>query len=121
MNKSCINLVFLALFFMGVSNVTSQSKYTDNQSINSLLKKKRNYNKKNKTIYKIQLYNGTERRARNIKQNFMMKFPGVPKLEYEAPEWKVQVGGYTTKLEADRALNKIKEKFSGAIVIPYSK
>ena len=121
MKKSCKNLVLLAFFLLGFVNVNSQSKYTDNQSINSLLKKKRDYNRKNKTIYKIQLYNGTERRARNIKQNFMMKFPGVPKLEYEAPEWKVQVGGYNTKLEADRALNQIKEKFSGAIVIPYSK
>ena len=121
MKKTYKNLVLLAFFLLGFVNVNSQSNYTDNQSINSLLKKKRNYNKKNKTIYKIQLYNGTERRARNIKQNYMMKFPGVPKLEYEAPEWKVQVGGYTTKLEADRALNKIKEKFSGAIVIPYTK
>ncbi|MCH2034713.1 MAG: SPOR domain-containing protein [Tenacibaculum sp.] len=51
----------------------------------------------------------------------MMKFQGVPKLKYEAPEWKVQVGKYYSKIEADRALNKIKEKFSGAIVIRFRK
>ena len=51
----------------------------------------------------------------------MLKFSefGKPKMSYELPEWKVKVGRFNTKLEADRALNKIKEKFSGAIVIPY--
>ena len=121
MHKSCRNLFFLTLFLIGYLNVHSQSNYTDNEKINSLLKKKREYNKNNEPIYKIQLYNGNERRARNIKQNYMMKFQGVPKLKYEAPEWKVQVGKYYSKIEADRALNKIKEKFSGAIVIRFRK
>lgn len=97
----------------------SQSEYTNNKSINSLLAKKRKYNDKNGTGFRIQLYNGAEKRARNIKQNFNSKFPGVySKLKYETPDWKVQVGRYQNRLEADKALNKIKEKFSGAIVIP---
>ncbi len=121
MSKSCKKLILLTFFLIGFINVNSQSNYTDNESIKSLLKKKRNYNKKNETVYKIQLYNGTEGRARNIKQNYMTKFPGVPRLKYEAPEWKVQVGKYYSKIQADRALNKIKEKFSGAIVIRFKK
>lgn len=112
-------LTFLLVVFVGVYYGNSQSNYTDNESINSLLAKKRKYNQKHGTGFRIQLYNGTEKRAKNIKHNFMMSFPDTySKLEYEAPEWKVQVGRYQTRLEADRALNKIREKFSGAIVIP---
>jgi hypothetical protein len=41
-------------------------------------------------------------------------------LSYESPEWKVRVGNYKTRLEADRALLKFKEKFTGAIVFETS-
>jgi len=36
---------------------------------------------------------------------------------YKSPEWKTQVGNFTTRLEADRILNIISEKFTGAIVL----
>ncbi|SNR14564.1 SPOR domain-containing protein [Tenacibaculum jejuense] len=112
---------FVMFLTLGLYIGNSQSNYTNDQSINSLLAKKRKYNKKHGSGYRIQLYNGSEQRAKNIKHNFMMKFSefGKPKMSYELPEWKVKVGRFNTKLEADRALNKIKEKFSGAIVIPY--
>ncbi len=38
-------------------------------------------------------------------------------MSYKLPEWKVQVGYFHTRLEADIALNKIKKKFEGAIVL----
>ncbi|AUC13935.1 hypothetical protein BTO06_01655 [Tenacibaculum sp. SZ-18] len=121
MHLYCKNLFCLALLLTGFLYSFSQSNYTDNEKINSLLEKKREYNKNNETIYKIQLYNGNEKIARTIKQNYMMKFQGIPKLKYEAPEWKVHVGEYYSKIEADRSLNKIKEKFTGAIVIRFRK
>ncbi len=112
-------LVFLVFTCLGCFIGNSQSKYATDKSINSLLAKKRKYNDKNGTGFRIQLYNGSEKKAKNIKYNFNSKFPGTySKLKYESPEWKVHVGRYQTKLEADRALNKIKEKFSGAIIIP---
>ncbi|WP_299623198.1 SPOR domain-containing protein [uncultured Tenacibaculum sp.] len=115
------NLAFILFLFLGFCMSYAQSNYTSDQNINSLLAKKRKYNKKNGSGYRIQLYNGTEQRAKNVRQNFILKFSeyGKPKMSYELPEWKVRVGRFNTKLEADRALNKIKEKFSGAIVIPY--
>ena len=39
----------------------------------------------------------------------------------EQPEWKIQVGFYKTKLEADRALLNLKENIRSAIVIPSRK
>ena len=78
-------------------------------------------NKKNKSsiVYKIQLYNGYETEAYKIKRNFEASFP-----EYKTfidaskqPDWKTQVGNFNTRIEADRVLIIIKDKFSGAIVL----
>ncbi len=118
MKKTSLFLTFLGLFLVSNSTMNAQSNHTDNKEINSLLKKKREYNRTNGTGYRIQLYNGSESRSRSIKNNFQSDFRWVyTKLIYEAPDWKVQVGNYRTKLDADKALNKIKEKYSGGIII----
>jgi hypothetical protein len=40
---------------------------------------------------------------------------------YNSPEWKVQVGNYKTKLEADKDLIKFQKKITGIIVVPMGK
>ena len=53
---------------------------------------------------------------------FKYNFPETKTyLVYRQPEWKIQVGFYKTKLEADRALLKFKRKYQSAIVIPLGK
>ena len=37
-------------------------------------------------------------------------------MKYKTPEWKVLVGEFKTRIEADRTLNTIKHKFGGARV-----
>ncbi|CAL2104027.1 SPOR domain-containing protein [Tenacibaculum sp. 190130A14a] len=113
-----ISSILIVLFF-SVYSATAQSKLTNDKSINSLIEKKREFNKQNKKGFRIQLYNGLERTAKSIQGRFRVEYPNVrTKLSYDSPEWKIQVGNYKTRLDADRALNKIREKFSGAIVVP---
>jgi len=107
----------LLAFLIGNTNIYSQS---ENSKIQELIAQKKAYNKKNKnsTVYKIQLYNGNEREAYQIKSNFNTSFPDYNvKIMYKSPEWKTQVGNFNTRLEADRILNIISEKFAGAIVL----
>jgi len=53
---------------------------------------------------------------------FKSDFPEIKThLIYRQPEWKIQVGFYKTKLEADRALLELKRKYQSAIVIPLGK
>ena len=119
MKKQKFIITFLLLLIGGVYFANGQSNYTENKDIISLIEKKREYNKRNGTGYRIQLYNGLEKRARSFRGRFRVEFPNVyTKLSYDAPEWKIQVGNYKTRLQADRALNKIREKFNGAIVVP---
>ena len=109
----------LLLFFFGNTTINAQSSNDNSTDIKNLLAKKRDYNKRYGYGFRIQLYNGLEKRARSYKGRFQVEFPGIyNKLEYNAPEWKVQVGNYKNRLEADKAISKIREKFSGAIVIP---
>ena len=110
---------FLLFFFFGKTTLNAQSSNNESPQIKKLLAKKREYNKRYGYGFRIQLYNGSETQARNYKRRFENEFPGVfSKLEYDAPEWKIQVGNYKTRLDADKAINKIREKFYGAIVIP---
>jgi len=55
-------------------------------------------------------------------KKFKIDFPEIKTyLVYRQPEWKIQVGFYKTKLEADRALLDLKRKYGSAIVIPLGK
>lgn len=119
MRKQNIIITFLLTLLSSIYFCNAQAKYTDNKDIISLIEKKREYNKHNGSGYRIQLYNGLEKRARSFRGRFKVEFPRIyTKLSYDEPEWKIQVGNYKTRLQADRALNKIREKFNGAIVVP---
>ena len=49
---------------------------------------------------------------------FKALFPKIPtKIVFSSPEWKVQVGNYITRLEADRSLVDIKKEFPSAIIL----
>jgi len=115
-------LSFLLLFFMGSLEVAAQNQPNDNERIKELIAKKRDYNKRYGFGYRIQLYNGNERRAKSIRGRFRYLFPKVSsKLKYDSPEWKIQVGNYKTRLEADKAIMAFSKKFSGIIVVPMGK
>ncbi|SDX78789.1 Sporulation related domain-containing protein [Lutibacter oricola] len=110
-------VVLFCVTFLSISNLCAQS---DKAKIDQLIKQKKEYNKKNKNsvIYKIQLYNGNESKAYSVKAKFESLFPTYKTdIIYKAPDWKTQVVHFKTKLEADRALLKIKEKFASAIVL----
>jgi hypothetical protein len=97
--------------------VFSQS---ENEKISALIEQKKAFNKRNKNIlvFKIQLYNGNETQAYAVKRNFEADFPEYrAKIKYDNPEFKTHAGNFRTRLEADRALNIVKLKYAGAIVL----
>ncbi|MEX6627001.1 SPOR domain-containing protein [Tenacibaculum pacificus] len=119
MKKRGIILTLTLSLTIGVFSTKAQEKHNKNKDIASLIVKKREYNKRNGTGYRIQLYNGLETKAKSLRNRFQIEYPGVyTKITYDQPDWKAQVGDYRTKLQADKALNKIREKFNGSIVIP---
>jgi len=68
--------------------------------------------------YRVQIYNGNRRESLRLRTNFIDLFPGIAVYSvYEQPEFKIQVGDYRNRLDAERALAKIKEAFPGSLVV----
>lgn len=119
MNKLSMKII-LPVFFAFFLSITNSYSQTENEKINTLIEQKKAFNKTNKNIivFKIQIYNGNETQAFAIKRNFEADFPEYrAKVKYDNPEFKTRFGNFRTRLEADRALNIIKQKYSGAIVL----
>jgi len=113
------SLLFTAFFTIFMSNAVCYSQ-SENEKITTLMEQKKSFNKNNKNsiVYKIQLYNGGEDESYEVKRNFQTSFPEYKvNVVYNKPEFKTQVGQFKTRLEADRVLIIIKEKFNGAIVL----
>ncbi len=67
--------------------------------------------------YKIQLFYGNLNKAHEILSKFNSNYPKWSgKILFETPNYKVWVGDYRTRLEADRALMDIRKKFSSAFI-----
>ncbi|GGD18952.1 SPOR domain-containing protein [Hyunsoonleella pacifica] len=81
------------------------------------LKKKMNKDETNSRRYKIQVYSGNRNGAKNAQKDFAEAFGDWrPVMHYETPNFKVWAGNFNTRLEADRALKRIKRKFPSAFI-----
>jgi len=71
--------------------------------------------------YKIQIYSGNRADAEDAKIKVYSSFTWKSTLVYETPNYKIWVGSFRTRLEADRALQKIKNKFPSAFIFIHKK
>ncbi|MGB5363714.1 MAG: hypothetical protein WBN17_10460 [Aureibaculum sp.] len=116
---------FIAFSFLFSNQVFSQNEgkleIQSSEKIKNIIKQKEAYNKQLKNIkgFKIQLFNGSEQGAYKTREDFSTMFPDIEiKIQFFSPEWKVRVGNYKNRLDADRALFEIKQAFPGAIILP---
>ncbi len=122
MKRKSFYLILVFFLFAGTISFSAQNKTNASKQVKNLIAKKRAFNKKFGYGYTIQIYYGEETKARSYKSKFKINYPGTyTKLDYNQPYWKVLVGNYKTKLEADKAVISFSEKFSGLIVIPLGK
>lgn len=123
--KSLINLSFLAITTIAFGQEEYTGKTTNlptgkttinaDPNIKSLLDTK--LAEKNNGNYKIQLYYGSLNKAHGVLSKFNAKHSQWPgKIEYETPNYKVWVGNYQTRIEADKALIQISKNFPSAFI-----
>lgn len=112
------------ILILSVTSYAQQNKgvikIETNSNIDAVIAQKKQYNKSLKTTkgYRIQLFYGSEKESYKVKDEFKSSFPDiVTKIIFSSPQWKVQVGSYETRLEADKALVPIKIEFPGAIIL----
>ena len=111
------------IIFMFVENIQAQNVSTtinEDAKIPELLDLKKSLEEENKLAigYTIQLYYGELSKANSIIKKYRNSFNSWPaSIEYETPNYKVWVGSFSTRLEADRARLEIKEKYPAAFIL----
>ncbi len=93
----------------------------ENVFLDSLIEKVKETNSIHKTIkgYRIQLFSGTERNnANEVKTRFLKLYPEFNAyLLYNQPYYKIRVGDFRTRLDAEVAYHKIKNIFDECIIV----
>lgn len=97
----------------GTVSIQQDSKITNLLEI----KKEMNKNEADSERYRIQIYSGNRGSAESAQRDFNLTFTDwKATIQYETPNFKIWAGNFTTRLEADRALKKIKSKFPSAFI-----
>ena len=112
-----ILLVFLTHISLAQPGVVTINADTQ---INDLLLIKKNLESENKMEggFTIQLFYGNSEMANATLKKYKNAYGNWPaSIEYETPNYKVWVGNFATRIQADRVLIEIKRGFSGAFVL----
>jgi hypothetical protein len=116
-------LVLCLLTTFGLQTSYSQSGSVvihESPKIKKLVTIKKNLEKENKLSqgYTIQLYYGDKNQANSVIKKYRNTYGSWPaSIEYETPNYKVWVGDFNTRFEADRALLEIKKTFPAAFIL----
>ncbi|MEN1783588.1 MAG: SPOR domain-containing protein [Bacteroidota bacterium] len=78
------------------------------------------YNKVNekKGYYQIQVGFGTYRKAQDLKARINIDFPGwYSKIEFLEPTYRVRLGRFSSKIEAERRFIEVRKKYPNAMLL----
>ena len=120
--KLLIFLSFLTLCQLTAIGQTKEGtvRIESSAHIDEMVAQKKDYNKTVETLqgYKIQIYYGSEKECYEVKDEFSSLFPNIAtSIIFSTPQWKLQIGNYRTRLEADHAMVNIKKEYPAAIVL----
>jgi len=116
-------LIFsILLVIISEKTVAQPATVSVNQDakITELLDLKKTLEKENKLAdgYTIQLYYGELSRANSVIRKYRGLYGSWPaSIEYETPNYKVWVGNFGTRIEADRALLEVQRNFRSAFIL----
>jgi len=119
MQSMRLKFKIICLVLLGVSlqiNAQEGKVHIDqNRDISTLLEFKKDLSTVD--LYKIQVYQGNRSGAEDAKSKFASTYDEWPiSMVYETPNYKIWVGNFRSRLEADRALIKIKKNYTSAFI-----
>jgi hypothetical protein len=120
--------ILLSISMFGLTyNINAQDQnITLNQDpkFEQLLNDKRKINTSISTneTYKIQIFSGKSEEAKKILSNFKREFTPIDgTIIFNTPNYKVIVGNFKTRIEAERNLEEIKKKYKSVFLVKPSK
>lgn len=118
--KSIILALFLGLFYSKSTAQESKTTLIQDQIFEKLLKERRKTN----TItfddsqYKIQIYNGDSENSKQILATVKKNNKEYDSsIVFDTPNYKVWIGNFKTRIEAERNLVILKKKYPAAFLI----
>ena len=123
-----IKLVFatLTLVFLHQKSYSQKAKVSVNRNpkFEQLLNEKRKINS-SITIndrYKIQIFNGDSENSKKTLIDFKKEYKNLDAtIVFSTPAYKVWVGNFKTRIEAEKNLNELKKKYPNAFLIKPNK
>lgn len=121
----------LPLMFLLVFGIKGQAQNHDSTRLGQLIvvteegidELRSRYMEKKKTSnefpgYRVQIYNGRKAQLLKKKTDFLGTFPNVQTYTlYDAPEYKLQVGDFRTRLEAEKFLREVVSSYGSGFVV----
>ncbi len=123
-------LMVLLLIINGPVNAQNVTTYNADSSViitkdarfDELVTKQKDQNLINQTIhgYRIQIYFGFNRqKASEVKLNFASKYPDMSAyLSYQQPNFKIRIGDFINRYEAQKFLKEINGLFPTSFIVP---
>ena len=129
MRNISLRIVFLSL--LTISSLTSRINAQDQNitvsqdpKFEQLLNEKRKINA-SLTVndsYKIQIYSGGSENAKKTLSEFRQEFNDIDAtIVFNTPNYKVWVGSFRTRIEAERNLVNIKDRYKNVLLIKPSR
>lgn len=122
-----ITLAGVFVFILNNNNLWAQNNgvsINQDPKFEQLLEEKRKINSSitANDRYKIQIFYGDIQNARKVLADFQKNFPSLDAtIIFSSPNYKVQVGNFKTKIEADRNRQEILTKYPDALVVKPSR
>ena len=122
MSKNFNVLALIIFFFTATFNQFAQSKLTSTElsKVDELINKKHELesNYELKTTYKIQIFSGALEKAKESQQVLeAMELDLTSKIVYQTPNYKVWIGSFRNRIQADRVKEQIKSEYPNALII----
>ena len=123
MRRFFLIIIFTALVFGGFAQRRGTLHVNQDSRIERLMRKQRDVYAANSTMngFRVQIFmeigNEAVDHARVVKKNFEDQYPGLPiYLSYEQPYYRLRVGDFRNRIEAEKYLRILKPQYGVAFV-----
>jgi hypothetical protein len=121
-----LTLLFLSLSGIALSQTVENLSYVNRDPrIDRLIEKHRQYNQANPGVdgFRVQIFfdsgNNSKKAAQTAREKFMEAHPDVVAyLTFKAPYYRVRIGDFRTKLEAEGFLFQLATAYPNAFTVP---
>ena len=118
--KAFIISILMVIFSESIVAQSASVTINEDAKITHLLELKKELEKENKLAdgYTIQLHYGELTKAHEVLRKYKNNHGAWPaSIEYETPNYKVWVGNFSSRLDADRALLEVQRTFDAAFIL----